>query len=150
MNRTAIPFLVIGGISIIAGGVISAVAAASPSYIASWAVAYIVLVAGVAQLVLGIGQAQLTSTQPPTWVIVAEAVALNLANVAVLIGSLAEIRVLSYIGAALLVIALVLFVWAVRGNHSRNRWLLYAFRAIVVILAVTAPIGLVIAHSRMG
>jgi len=150
VNRTAIPFLVVGGISIIAGGVISAVAAASPSYIASWAVAYIVLVAGVAQLVLGIGQAQLTSTQSPTWVIVAEAVALNLANVAVLIGSLAEIRVLSYIGAALLVIALVLFVWAVRGNHSRNRWLLYAFRAIVVILAVTAPIGLVIAHSRMG
>jgi hypothetical protein len=38
----------------------------------------------------------------------------------------------------------------VRGHHSRNRWLLYAFRVIVVVLAVTAPIGLVIAHSRMG
>lgn len=150
VNKAGIPFLVIGGLSIIVGGSISAAAAASPSYIASWAVAYIVLVAGVAQLVLGIGQAELASTQPPAWVIVAEVIALNLANVAVLIGSLAEIRVLSYIGAALLVIALVLFVWAVRGNHSRNRWLLYAFRAMVVILAVTTPIGLVIAHSRMG
>jgi uncharacterized membrane protein HdeD (DUF308 family) len=150
VNRAGIPFLVVGAVSIIIGGVISAIAAASPSYIASWAVAYIVLVAGVAQLVLGIGQAELASIQPPRWVIVVEVVALNLANIAVLIGSLAEIRVLSYLGAALLVIALVLFVWAVRGAHSRNRWLLYAFRIMVVVLAVTAPIGLVIAHSRMG
>ncbi len=79
-----------------------------------------------------------------------EAVALNLANIAVLVGTLAVMPVLSYVGAGLLVIALVTFVWAVRGNHSRNRWLLYAFRTIVVILAVTAPIGLVIARSRMG
>jgi len=150
VNRAGIPFLIIGGLSVIAGGAISAVAAASPSYLASWAVAYIVLVAGVAQLVLGIGQAQLASRRPPAWAIVAEVVALNLANVAVLIGSLADIRVLSYIGAALLVIALALFVWAVRGKHSRNRWMLYGFRVVVVILAVTAPIGLVIAHSRMG
>ncbi|MEO7124400.1 MAG: hypothetical protein ABI400_15065 [Lacisediminihabitans sp.] len=150
MNKAGIPFLILGGICIIAGGLISAVAAASPSYIASWAVAYIVLVAGVAQLILGIGQAQLASTQPPVWLIVVEVIALNLANVAVLIGSLAELRNLSYIGAALLVIALVLFVWAVRGHHSRSRLLLWAFRVIVVVLAVTAPIGLVIAHSRMG
>jgi hypothetical protein len=150
VNRTAIPFLVIGGISIIGGGIASAAAAASPSYTSSWAVAYIVLVAGVAQLVLGIGQAQLASTQPSARVIAGEAVALNLANIAVLLGTLAVMPVLSYVGAGLLVIALVTFVWAVRGNHSRNRWLLYAFRTIVVILAVTAPIGLVIAHSRMG
>ncbi len=150
MNRTGIPFLVVGGISIIVGGSVSAAAAPSPSYTSSWAVAYIVLVAGVAQLVLGIGQAQLASKKLSTWLIVSEVLALNLANIAVLAGTLAVMPVVSYIGASLLVIALVLFVWAVRGANTQAKWLLYAFRAVVVILAVTAPIGLVIAHSRLG
>lgn len=64
VNRPAIPFVVIGAASVLLGGVLSAASAGSPSYTSSWAVAYLVLVAGAAQLVLGIGQAELASKRP--------------------------------------------------------------------------------------
>lgn len=150
MNRTAAPFLVIGGLGILAGGFLSAISAAAPSYLASWAVAYLVLVVGFAQLLLGIGQDQLAVRRPSTGLVAAEVLAFNLANVAVLVGSLTSIVVLTWIGAALIVVAMVLFIWAARGGGSRHRWLLYLFRAMVVILLVSAPIGIVLAHSRMG
>ncbi|HEY8294159.1 MAG TPA: hypothetical protein VIG41_02375, partial [Micrococcaceae bacterium] len=79
-----------------------------------------------------------------------EAVALNLANLTVLAGTLMAAPALVDVGAGLLVIALAMFVWAVRGAGARNTWLLYGFRIMIAILAVTAPIGLVIAHSRAG
>jgi hypothetical protein len=150
VNRAGIPFYIIGGASLIIGGLISAISAGAPSYASSWAVAYIVLAAGVAQLVLGIGQAQLASERPSGAVVAAEVIALNLANVAVLLGTLIAAPVLTYVGAGLLVVALAVFVWAARGPRSRNRWLLYAFRIMIVVLAVSAPIGLVIAHARTG
>lgn len=150
VNQSMTPFAVVGSISIVSGGVVSAATAASPSYSASWVVAYLVLVAGVAQLVLGIGQAQLAAKQPSRRVIAAEVIAFNLANVAVIAGTLLGIPVLVYIGAALLVIALAVFVWAVRGGLTHNTSLLYGFRAMVVILIVSTPIGLVIAGARAG
>ncbi|WP_417234277.1 hypothetical protein [Arthrobacter sp.] len=150
MNRTAIPFLVIGGLGILAGGFLSAISAAAPSYLAAWAVAYLVLVVGFAQLLLGIGQDQLAVRRPSGRLVAAEVLTFNLANVAVLAGSLTSIVVLTWIGAALIVVAMALFIWAARGCGGRHRWLLYLFRAMIVILLVSAPIGIVLAHSRMG
>lgn len=142
------PFVIIGGISVVLGGALSAATALSPSYTASWAVAYIVLVAGVAQLVLGIGQARLATKQPSGRVIAIEAVTFNLAHVGVVLGTVLAVTPVVFIGAALLVIALILFVWGVRGGRTDSRAMLYGFRIIVVILIVTAPVGLVIAAVR--
>jgi len=142
------PFVIIGGISIVLGGAISAVTALSPSYTASWAVAYVVLVAGVAQLVLGIGQARLATEQPSARVIAIEAVAFNLAHVAVVLGTVLALTPVVFAGAALLVIALILFVWGVRGGRTDSRVMLYGFRIMIAILIVTAPIGLVIASVK--
>lgn len=150
MNRSAFPFLILGGLGILAGGFLSAVSAASPSYLAAWAVAYLVLVVGFAQLLLGIGQDQLAVRRPSASLVTAEVLALNLANAAVLIGSLTTTVVLTWVGAGLIVVAMALFIWAARGGGSRHRWLLYLFRAMIVILLVSAPIGIVLAHSRMG
>jgi hypothetical protein len=36
----------------------------------------------------------------------------------------------------------------VRGTGNGNRWLLHAFRAMIVIVLVTTPIGLIIAHAK--
>ena len=146
--RSAIPFLSVGGVSVIAGGLLSAATAPTPSYTASWAVAYIVLVAGVVQLVLGIGQAQLAPHQPSGRILALECVTFNLANVAVLAGTVIGAAWIVDIGAALIVIALALFIWSVRGTGSANRWMLYGFRAVIVIVLVTTPIGLVIAHLK--
>lgn len=148
MHRSAIPFLLLGGVSVIAGGLLSAATALSPSYTASWAVAYIVLVAGVAQLVLGIGQAYLAPRQPSSRVVAVEAIAFNFAHVAVLAGTLVTAAWIVDIGAAFIVVALALFIWSVRGTGIGNRWVLYAFRTMIVIVLVTTPIGLVIAHLR--
>lgn len=150
VNRSAIPFVVIGAASVLLGGVLSAASAGSPSYTASWAVAYIVLVAGAAQLVLGIGQAELASKRPSAALIAAQVLALNLSNVAVLLGTLIGTTMLTYTGAGLLVVALAMFIWAVRGARKHRTWLLYGFRFMVAVLLVSAPIGLVIAHSRAG
>lgn len=150
MNRSAFPFLILGGLGILAGGFLSAVSAASPSYLAAWAVAYLVLVVGFAQLLLGIGQDQLAVRRPSASLVTAEVLVFNLANAAVLIGSLTTTVVLTWVGAGLIVVAMALFIWAARGGGSRHRWLLYLFRAMIVILLVSAPIGIVLAHSRMG
>lgn len=126
----------------------SAASAGGPSYHSAWAVAYLVLVCGVAQLVLGLGQSSLASEVPGASLLASQAVALNLSNAAVLAGTLAGIPLVTYLGAGLLVVALALFIWGVRGHQSRNTWLVWTFRAMVVVLLVSAPIGLVISHVR--
>jgi hypothetical protein len=148
VHRSAIPFVILGSASVIAGGLLSAATAPTPSYTASWAVAYIVLVAGVAQLVLGIGQAQLAPHQPSARILALEWAAFNVANVAVLAGTVLGAAWIVDIGAAFIVTALALFIWSVRGTGSVHRWMLYGFRAVVVIVLVTTPIGLVIAHLK--
>ena len=148
MQRSAIPFLILGGVSVITGGAVSAAAALAPSYTAAWAVAYIVLVAGVAQLVLGLGQAQLAPHQPSGRVVAFEAVAFNLAHVAVLLGTIAGTAWVVDIGAGLVVLALALFIWSVRGASGGNRWLLYGFRLMILIVLITTPIGVAIAHLK--
>lgn len=148
VNKSALPFAIPGGVSIVLGGVISAASAAAPSYLSAWAVAYLVLVCGVAQLVLGMGQAGLASKRPTTPLLTFQAVALNLSNAAVLLGTLAGVQALSYVGAGLLVLALGLFIWGVRGARTENAWLLWGFRFMVFVLLVSAPIGLIISHLR--
>ncbi|MCU6481538.1 hypothetical protein [Arthrobacter sp. A2-55] len=150
MNKSAIPFLTLGGISLILGGVVSAASAGSPSYTSAWAVAYLVLVGGLAQLVLGIGQAELASKRLPAGLLAAEVALLNLSTVAVLLGTILTAPALTYAGAGLLLVTLVAFIWAVRGASQHLPWLLWAFRIMVVVLLVSAPIGLVIAHSRLS
>ncbi|WP_372697502.1 hypothetical protein [Arthrobacter sp. JSM 101049] len=150
MSRAATPFIVIGSLGVLAGGLLSAISAASPSYLASWAVAYLVLVVGAAQLVLGLGQDRLAAGEVAPGVISAELLAFNLANIAVLAGSLFAVVALTWLGAALIIVSMALFIWAVRGSTSEHRGLLWLYRVVVVVLLVSAPIGIVLAHSRMG
>lgn len=149
-SRSTTPFVVIGSISIVLGGAVSAASAPSPSYTASWAVAYVVLVAGMAQLALGLGQARLAVKQPSATMIAAEVITLNVANIAVLVGTIMIWTILTDVGGGLFIIALALFVWAVRAAHAHNKWMLYGFRVVIAICIVTTPIGLVIASVRAG
>jgi len=146
--RPAIPFAVIAIVSIVLGGAVSAASAPTANYTASWAVAYLVLVAGVAQLALGVAQALLTPEAPSSRMITAEVVIFNLANVAVLLGTLADQTVVVDLGGVLMIVALVLFLVTVRGARTTNRWLLYGFRFVVAVLVVTTPIGLIISAIR--
>lgn len=148
MNRSAVPFAIIAAVSIVAAGFISAITAFSPSYMASWMVAYLVLVVGVAQLMLGFGQAYLAEKAPSRSLLIAEIVLFNVANIATIAGTLMSMLVVVYFGAALMIVSLGLFLWGVRMANRKHLWLLYGFRSIILILLISAPIGLVIATFK--
>ena len=143
---SAAPFVLAAGPAILAGGLISAATAYAPSYLASWAVAYLVLVVGVAQLVLGAGRSFLPDEPPPAASARREAVAFNLGNAAVLAGSLLGRAWLTSIGAALLVVVLVALGRAGRPARRRCGFAL-AYRAMLAILTVSVPIGVWLAWA---
>ena len=62
--RSAMPFVVLGAVSVIAGGLVAAVSAPAGWEHGSWAAAYLVLVTGVAQIGLGAAQAALVAAPP--------------------------------------------------------------------------------------
>ena len=58
------PFVAIGTASIVAGGLIAGATARHPTEHEAWAVAFLVLVCGIAQIALGLGQSLLATTVP--------------------------------------------------------------------------------------
>ena len=138
-RSAALPFVAIGGACIVAGGLVAAVTASSPTEHGTWAVAYLVLVAGVAQVLLGVGQA-LLAPQVPSPRMVAVAVALvNLSTIAVIAGTLAGFTPVVDAGGALLVAALFLLLRSVRGSAVSGRWLLTGYRLLAALLLVEHP-----------
>jgi hypothetical protein len=148
-----LPFAVLGSACIVAAGAVAAAIAPAPTEHGVWAVAYLVLVAGAAQIVLGVGQALLAPHPPPKPLTVMQVVGWNVANAAVIVGTLVDATALVDVGGALLVVVLGLLVYGARRggvppDSPRRDWLLYVFRAVVAILLVTIPIGLVLARLR--
>ena len=142
---TASPILVVGGLGIIAGGLLSAATASAPTRHIAWAVAYLVLVVGVAQLCLGVGQAVLGERAPRWSVTLAELVFFNLGNAGVLIGTVLETPWLVDVGGVALVVALVYFMVGARGNGA-PKWLRYLYWFVIVVLLISIPVGLVLAR----
>jgi predicted acyltransferase len=59
IGAAALPFATLGVACVVAGGFVAAVTAPAPSEHGSWTTGYLVLVAGVSQVALGVGQALL-------------------------------------------------------------------------------------------
>lgn len=144
--RPALPFAVTGTAYVIAGGLVAAATAPTPSEHASWAAAYLVLVAGVTQVALGVGQSLLAT--PSRHAVVGEFVAWNVGNVAVLAGTMAGVTPAVDVGGILLVVALVLWISAVRGVRPASGWGLHLYRLLVGLMLVSIPIGLLLAQAR--
>jgi hypothetical protein len=143
---SAVPFVGVGAACVIAGGCVSAVGGLAPSAPAAWAAAYLVLVAGVAQVALGAGQAWLAPRAPSRTWCAAELALWNAGNAAVLAGALLSVGVVVDAGGALLVAGLVLLVRGSWGAaRGRRRWLLHVFRGLMLLLLVSIPVGLVLA-----
>lgn len=130
------------------GGLASAATAMHPTEHTAWAVAYLVLVGGVAQVGLGGAQLLLAPPDRSGRGVTAELACWNVGNAAVLAGVLAAVNALVDLGGALLVAALVLAVLGVRGapGVGAHRGLLHGFRALVVLLALSIPAGLLLAQ----
>jgi hypothetical protein len=140
--------LLIGGAGVVAGGLVAAATAAVASEKASWAAAYLVLVVGVAQLGLAAGLSWLVDDWPSSRLIAVEFLAWNLGNAAVLAGTLLSVQPLLDAGGVLIVLALLAALAATRP--ARPGRLLWAYRALVVLVLVSVPVGLVLGQLRSG
>lgn len=152
--RRSAPAAAVGTASVVAGGLVAAVTATAHSQHGSWLAAYLVLVAGVAQAALALGQAVLAPHPPSARTLAVEMVAWNVGNVAVVSGTLAGLTMLVDVGAALLVLALALLGAAVRGAGRRveraRSWPFLAFLTLVLGLLASVAVGLWLARARGG
>jgi hypothetical protein len=150
--RQAAPATLVGMACVVAGGLVAAFTAASPTEHGAWAAAYLVLVAGVSQVGLAVGQSVLTARSLPARTSRAELVTWNGGNAAVLTGTLAGIAWVVDVGGALLVATLALVASGVRRHPvrdgSRRQALARkAFQLLVLVLLLSIPIGLWLARQ---
>jgi hypothetical protein len=140
-------FVVLGAVGVIAGGCVAAASSVAPSATDSWAAAYLVLVAGVAQVFLGLGQVWVARPSASPAVCGAELGCWNVGNGAVLVGVLCRFEALLLLGSALLVTALALFAFSTRRSVVERGWLQIGYRILLVVLALSIPAGVLLART---
>lgn len=141
-------FRIVGAVAIIAGGMLAAVTGPLGLSKGSWAAAYLVLVAGVAQYVMGIAVAHWHSARSsaPNWWWFA---LWNLGHIGVVGGTVIGSTAVVFVGSGVLVVALVLaFLATFRTDGGAHHLLLTGYRILLVLLAISIPVGMVISAVR--
>ena len=150
-DTRALPHYIAGAAQVIIGGLLAAVTAHATTQKTAWATAYVVLVGGVAQIILGWAFTELAPRTKPKWSW-SVFVAWNLGNLGVLLGQLTGSLLVTDVGSAVLAVGLILTLVAT-WRDAKNRdvphpILLLGFRIVMVVLAISIPIGVVLAHLR--
>lgn len=140
MSSPALPFKVLGVLSIIAAGLIAAMIAYAPTQPMVWMVAYLVLVAGVVQYVLGAGLAVLPARPPSTAVAACQCLLLNLGHAGVVGGTLSAIPGVLMAGTVCYDLAALWLGWTVRGGPASARRL--GYWALVAAMVISSFVGL--------
>ena len=104
-----------------------------------------VLVVGIAQVALGLGQWWLASNRVGTAILVGELVVFNLGNLGVILGTILVSSIWVDVGSALLVVALITFGWTVR-SPARRGWALWTYWELIVLLLASVVVGLIFAN----
>lgn len=139
-NTISLPFRLVGVVAIVAGGLIAAATARAPTQPIVWMVAYLVLITGIVQYVLGVGLEQLprktvpTVTKWGTWLV------LNAGHIGVIAGTLATSFVVLMGGTLLYDIAILWMAWAIRANHQPKK--ATGYWVLVAIMFISSVIGL--------
>jgi len=144
--RTAMPFVLVAALAVVGGGMLSAAMAHAPCRTAMWAVAYLVLVVGVVQAVLGVGQALLSQQGPGARIRAVEWLAFNAGNTGVIAGTVVSSWPLVLAGTLLFVLALAIFLHATRT--ARRGWPAHAYRLLIVCMGGSAIVGLLLSATR--
>jgi hypothetical protein len=147
-DRYAATFFVVGAASVVAGGLVAAVSGPLALVDGSWVAAYLVLVCGVAQCAFGVAQREFARHPLAGPVFWAELLCWNLGSAAVIAGTVIRQPIVVDIGGGVLVIALVLLMRTVTPSPTGRRALLWIYRALIVALLVSIPIGLTLATIR--
>lgn len=150
MNQyAAVLFVAVGATAITFAGLFSAATARFASYQSGWLVAYLVLVVGVAQVALGLGQWRLVSRPLKKTTIIAELAFFNLGNAGVIAGTLLSAPYFVAAGGASIIIALGFFGWMALSSPRRGA-ALWLFWVILGLLLVSVIIGIFFAFTRGG
>ena len=144
------PFVTVGALSVVAGGLVAAVSGPSGFENGSWLAAFLVLVGGVAQIVLGGAQALISEEPPSRSLVRAEAITWNLAAVGVVVGTLVALPVVTSMAGMLTVASLALFLSGARRIAPGMRLISFCYRALIVVVLLSTPVGLVLAWLRHG
>lgn len=150
VHRAATGTYLLGVACIVAGGLIAAISSPLRLPLGPWAAAYLVLVAGCAQCALAVARDRLTLPPRSPRGFVLQFGCWNLGNAAVLIGALSAVPAVVDVGGALLVVTLAVELWQSRAPERARRWWVWAYRAVLLVLLVSIPIGLVLAAVRGG
>lgn len=147
-SASALTMKIVGALSIVAGGLVAAVASPLNLSYGSWTSAYLVLVAGVAQYAMGQARLTWTSggherfgwTQLALWM---------LGNTAVIVGTVTAAVWLVLAGSVLLLAGLVFaFIGTLAAKAGIHRVVLWGYRALLVLLVVSIPVGMVLSVIR--
>jgi hypothetical protein len=145
--RPSAPLLAAGAVSIIAGGLAAAVTGPTGWEHGSWVAAFLVLVAGVAQIGLAVAQVELTAIPATARVAAVECALWNAGCLTVIAGTLVSNPVAVAIGSAALVATLAMSSLAVRAPVRHPR-LTLAYRTLIIVLLASIPVGVALAWMR--
>lgn len=143
-------FAVLGAGMIVAGGLVAAVDGAAPFDHGSWLAAYLVLVGGVSQIVLGLGHLFLPAPPPSARLLRVQLACWNVGNVVVAGGVLAGATAMVIAGSAVLLAALGGFAAGAGWAWSAARGRLAAYHTFGLMLAVSVFIGAALAGANPG
>lgn len=139
-------FVVVGSCCVVLGGLVAAVTGPLELGKGNWLAAYLVLVCGVAQFAIGTVQERLARPSIQSTRAWTQLTCWNLGNAAVIWGTLAGVPVVVDAGGALLVIGLGIALHATR--HGVPRFVGWAYRCVLIVLLVSVPVGVALAHLR--
>ena len=135
---------------VVVGGLVAAVTGPLDLARGSWLAAYLVLVCGVAQAVLATAQPALSPTPVPAAVWWIQVVGWNVGNGIVIAGVLLDAAVVVDVGALPLIVTLALAMHAARHPPRHLSIATVGYLAVLAVLIVSVPVGLVLTHVRGG
>lgn len=146
LRRAALPFAVLGGAAIIAGGLVAAAVAHHPTQPLVWMSAYLVLIVGVAQCVFGVGQARLSQRAPSRPLVWTEWIVFNLGNAGVIVGTLLGRFGVVFAGTLLFAVGVALFLVGTRGS-GHSGWLV-GYRVLLGLILASSLVGLALSAAH--
>ena len=149
-RHAAWPFCAVGVGSIVVGGFVAALTRPLEFESGPWIAAYLVLVSGVSQVGLGAGQAALAATAPGIRVVLVELAAWNTSTIAIIVGTLVGRPLLTSAGALCPLLAVGLFIQQVPVRSANRCWPAAAHLALASLVALSIPVGVLLAWIRHG
>lgn len=147
----------LGVFCVVVGGLVAAVTGPLELTHGSWTAAYLVLVGGVTQCAMGQSRTRRPDVaQPRAWAW-AQIGTWNLGNALVIGGTLSSQTLIVDLGSVLLVAALAIALQATRPTpamaaRSADRrvppWIERSYRILLLVLALSIPVGIVLSHVR--